>query len=709
MIEITNIIAKQLNLKFENVKNVKTLLDEGASVPFIARYRKEISGGMDEVQILNIDDLNKKLQQIIKRKEAIINLIDEQGKLTDEIRQKLDKSYDLNEIEDIYLPFKQKKKTKASIAREQGLEPLAMMIFEQRTPNFETLIPRFFNKDIKTKDEAIEGALHIIAEIVNENQYSRENIRRLYLNKAFIVSKLVKGKETEGEKFKDYFDYSEKITKCPSHRYLALKRGESEGFLRLKISPDENEALSILEKQYIKSNGYQADLVRVAVKDAYKRLLSSSIENEVDAILKEVSDEEAIKVFSNNLRQLLIAPPLGQKRILAIDPGFRTGCKVVCLDAQGNLLHNETIFPHKPQEETAMAMKKISSMVEMYKIDAIAIGNATAGRETENFISRIQFNKAIQVFVVSEAGASIYSASAVAREEFPNYDVTVRGSVSIGRRLMDPLSELVKIEPKSIGVGQYQHDVDQKKLKEKLDLVVQSCVSGVGVNLNTASKHLLAYVSGLSAQMAQNIVDFRKENGIFENRKALKKVPRLGEKAFEQCAGFLRIQDAENPLDNSSVHPESYGIVEKMAKDLICSVKELIGNETLISQILLSKYINENVGLPTLEDIKNELLKPGRDIRQQIKVFEFSKDVKSIEDLRLGMELPGIVTNITNFGAFVDIGVKQDGLVHISNLANKFISNPNDVVTLHQHVKVKVVEVDATRKRIQLSMKEFEN
>ena len=706
---LKNIISQQLGIKDNQILSTLNLLSDGATIPFISRYRKEATGGLDEVQIANIDDLYKKLLTVEKRKEAILKSIAEQGVLSDEIKNKISLTWELNELEDIYLPFKPKRKTRASVAKENGLEPLASIILKQTNIKLENEIIKFLNDKIENESNAIQGAIDIIAENISENALVRDKLRKLFLHDAYIYSKIIKGKEEDGEKFKDYFDYNEKIAKCPSHRFLAIQRGESEGYLRVKVFPNEDLAIEMLEKIFIKAQNESSEIVKKAIKDSYKRLLMSSIENEVLALVKEKADDEAIRVFSSNLRQLLLASPLGQKRILAIDPGYRTGCKIVCLDDKGDILYNETIYPHKPQEEKVQAIKKISSMVDAYKIDPIAIGNGTAGRETENFIQQIKFSKKIQVFVVSENGASIYSASSVAREEFPQYDVTVRGAISIGRRLMDPLSELVKIEPKSIGVGQYQYDVDQKKLKEKLDFVVESCVNAVGVNLNTASKHLLTYVSGLGPQIAQNIVDFRKENGIFTSREELKKVARLGDKAFEQCAGFLRINNAKNPLDNSSVHPESYSVVNKIAKDLNCDLSELIANEEIIAKINLEKYVTEKVGLPTLEDIKEELLKPGRDIRKIIKVFEFSKDVQKIEDLKIGMELPGIVTNITNFGAFVDVGVKQDGLVHISNLANRYISNPNDVVCLHQHVKVKVIDVDALRKRIQLSMKEFDN
>ena len=700
------ILSKSLSISNGQVRNTKNLLNEGSTVPFISRYRKEATGSLDEVQVLAIKEQYEKLIEVDKRRNAIINSIEEQGKLTDELRQKLENTYVLSELEDIYLPYKQKRKTRASMAREKGLEPLAKIIFSQQEKDVETLATKYLNDKVADVDEALQGARDIIAEMVSEDLRARNSIRRLFEREAVIYSKMVKGKEEEGIKYTDYFDFSEPLRKCPSHRILAMRRGEEEGFLKLSIEPSEDEAIEILKKQFVKGYTASSEQVREAVVDSYKRLLGSSIETEFKSTSKEQADEEAIRVFSGNLRQLLLASPLGQKTVLAIDPGFRTGCKVVCLDAQGNLVHNETIYPHSPQNETSQAMKKISTLVSVYKIEAIAVGNGTASRETEQFLQRIQFDRTVQIFIVSENGASIYSASPVAREEFPEYDVTVRGSVSIGRRLMDPLAELVKIDPKSIGVGQYQHDVDQGKLKKGLDTIVESCVNLVGVNLNTASKHLLTYVSGLGPQLAQNIVNVRKEKGPFTSRKELKKVPRLGDKAFEQCAGFLRIPNAENPLDNSAVHPESYQVVEQMAKDLGVNVIDLLKTEDYRKKIDLKRYVSGNIGLPTLQDIMQELAKPGRDPRTIIQVFEFSKDIFKIDDVKPGMVLPGIVTNITNFGCFVDIGVKQDGLVHISQLANKFISDPNEVVKIHQHVKVKVLEVDASRKRIQLSMKE---
>jgi len=701
-------ISSTLSINEWQVENTIRLFDDGATIPFISRYRKEVTGSLDEVQITAIKDILSKLKEIDQRRETILKTIDEQGKLTDELKERIEKADSLTELEDIYLPYKPKKKTRASIARQRGLEPLAKIIMKQEELRLEGRAEQFLNDEVPTIDDALKGARDIIAEWINENERVRNSIRRLFQHKAAIRSKAVKGKELEGIKYKDYFEWEEPLKRCPSHRLLAMRRGENEGFLKVSISPDEEEALEILEKQFVKGSYDVSGQVKIAVKDSYKRLLEPSIETEFKNSSKEKADEAAINVFADNLRQLLLAPPLGQKNVLAIDPGYRTGCKVVCLDAQGNLIHNETIYPHHPQNEKGMAMKKIDSMVETFKIDAIAIGNGTASRETEALIKRIRFSKDVRVFVVSEDGASVYSASSVAREEFPEYDVTVRGAVSIGRRLMDPLAELVKIDPKSIGVGQYQHDVDQNKLKNKLDQVVESCVNLVGVNLNTASKHLLNYISGLGPQLAQNIVDYRKENGAFKSRKELLKVKRMGDKAFQQSAGFLRINEAENPLDNTAVHPESYLIVEKMAADQNCVVIDLIKNENLRKQIILDNYVTDEVGLPTLSDIMNELSKPGRDPRKGIKVFEFAEGIHKMEDLKEGTVLPGIVTNITNFGAFIDVGVKQDGLVHISQLANRFVSDPNEIVKLHQHVKVKVLEVDIARKRIQLTMKNVE-
>ena len=700
-------ISTNLSIKDWQVKNTIQLFDEGATIPFISRYRKEITGSLDEVQIAAIKEMLAKLQEIDSRRDTILKSIEEQGKLTDDLKERIEQAQTLTELEDIYLPYKQKKKTRATKAKEKGLEPLAKIIMKQQELNLNSKAEQFINDEVSTIEDALQGARDIIAEWINENERARNSIRRLFQYEATIKSRGIKGKELEGIKYKDYFEWEEPLKRCPSHRLLAMRRGENEGFLKLTISPDKDKALEILENQFVTGVYDVSDHVREAAKDSYKRLLSSSMETEFKNSSKDKADEEAIKVFADNLRQLLLASPLGQKNVLAIDPGYRSGCKIVCIDAQGNLLHNENIYPHQPQNERGMAMKKIDSMVETFKIDAIAIGNGTASRETEALVKKIRFTKDVRVFVVSEDGASIYSASAVAREEFPEYDVTVRGAVSIGRRLMDPLAELVKIDPKSIGVGQYQHDVDQNKLKGKLDQVVESSVNMVGVNLNTSSKHLLTYISGLGPQLAQNIVDYRKENGAFKSRKELQKVKRMGDKAFQQAAGFLRIDNAENLLDNSAVHPESYHIVEKMASDLNCQLIDLIEKEDLRNQIKLGNYVTQTVGLPTLNDIINELAKPGRDPRQGIKVFEFAEGIHKMEDLHVGMELPGIVTNITNFGAFVDVGVKQDGLVHISQLANRFVKDPNEIVKLHQHVKVKVVEVDLARKRIQLSMKDI--
>lgn len=699
------IIADELKLASSGVKNTLQLLDEGATVPFISRYRKEMTGSLDEVAIASIKERYEKLQEIEKRKETILKTIAEQDLLTDELKAKIENTFDATALEDIYLPYKPKRKTRAVKAREKGLEPLAKILMKQYERDPEGRAEAFVKGDVSDVAEALQGARDIIAEWVNEHQVGREIVRSVFEREAVIVSKLVKGKEEEGAKYKDYFDWSEPLKKCPSHRLMAMRRGEKEGFLKLSIAPEADRSLERLDRFFLKGDSASSDQVADAIEDAYKRLLAPSIETEFTNLSKEKADTEAIRVFTENLRQLLLAAPLGQKRVLALDPGYKSGCKLVCLDAQGNLLHNETIYPHPPQNQTTLAYKKVDSLVDAYRIDAIAIGNGTASRETEAFIRKVKFKKDVLVFVVSEDGASVYSAGKVAREEFPDYDVTVRGAVSIGRRLMDPLAELVKIDPKSIGVGQYQHDVDQTRLKSSLDVVVESCVNQVGVNLNTASKHLLTYVSGLGPQLAQNIVDFRAENGAFNTRQQLKKVARLGAKAFEQSAGFLRIPDAENPLDNSAVHPESYAVVKKMAADLGCTVQEMIQDKTLRDKIQLNAYVTDKIGLPTLTDIMKELDKPGRDPRKMIKVFEFAPDIRSVDDLIEGMTLPGIVTNITAFGAFVDVGVKQDGLVHISQLADQFISDPNQIVKLHQHVQVRVLEVDKTRKRIQLSMK----
>ena len=708
MEQFIKMIAAAMKLQEHRVENTLKLLQGGATIPFISRYRKEATGGMDEVQISEINDRYEKLCELAKRKETIISTIEEQGKMTAELRNRIDNCWDSTELEDIYLPFKPKRKTRAEAARQKGLEPLAIILMMQRENNLMTKAAQFVKGDVKDEEDALKGARDIIAEQVNEDERARNQIRNIFTRQAIITAKVVKGKENDEDaaKYRDYFDFSEPLKRCTSHRLLAIRRGEAEGILKVTISPEEeDECTDRLERQFVRGNGECSSQVSEAVKDAYKRLLKPAIETEFAAISKEKADEEAIRVFAENLRQLLLAPPLGQKRVMGIDPGFRTGCKVVCLDAQGTLLHNEAIYPHPPKSEEALAARKIVKLVEQYKIEAIAIGNGTASRETERFVTSQRYDREIQVFVVSEDGASIYSASKTAREEFPDYDVTVRGAVSIGRRLMDPLAELVKIDAKSIGVGQYQHDVDQTKLKESLDRTVESCVNLVGVNLNTASKHLLTYVSGLGPSLAQNIVDYRAANGPFASRKELLKVPRMGAKAFEQCAGFLRIPGANNPLDNSAVHPESYAIVEKMAKDMKCTVADLIKDKELRSKINIEKYVTDTVGLPTLNDIMKELDKPGRDPRQLIKVFEFDKNVKTIDDLREGMELPGIVTNITNFGCFVDIGIKENGLVHISQLADKFVSDPTTVVSIHQHVRVKVLGIDHERKRVQLTMK----
>ncbi len=712
MEQFSKMIATAMRLQESKVENTLKLLQGGATIPFISRYRKEATGGMDEVQISEINNRYEKLCELTKRKETILSTIEGQEKLTDELKQRIDSCWDATELEDIYLPFKPKRKTRAEVARQKGLEPLAIILMMQRESNLMAKARQFVKGEVKDEEDALKGARDIIAEQVNEDERARNQIRNLFTRQAVITAKVVKGKEKEdaSAKYRDYFDFSEPLKKCTSHRLLAIRRGEAEGILKVSISPEEDEVCTErLERQFVRGSGECSAQISEAVKDAYKRLLKPAIETEFSTISKEKADEEAIRVFAENLRQLLLAAPLGEKRVMGIDPGYRTGCKVVCLDAQGTLLHNEAIYPHPPKSETDLSARKIVKLVEQYKIEAIAIGNGTASRETEQFVTSQRYDREIQVFVVSEDGASIYSASKTAREEFPDYDVTVRGAVSIGRRLMDPLAELVKIDAKSIGVGQYQHDVDQSKLKESLDRTVESCVNLVGVNLNTASKHLLTYISGLGPTLAQNIVNYRTENGPFSSRKELLKVPRMGAKAFEQCAGFLRIPDAKNPLDNSAVHPESYAIVEKMAKDLSCSVTDLIKNKEIREKIKIEKYVTDSVGLPTLNDILKELDKPGRDPRQQIQVFEFDKNVKTLEDLQEGMELPGIVTNITNFGCFVDIGIKENGLVHISQLADKFVSDPTTVVSIHQHVRVKVMGIDRERKRVQLTMKGLGN
>jgi len=705
---ITQYIQQQTSISAKQTDNTIQLLNEDCTIPFISRYRKEMTGNLDEVQISSIAKLKLHFEELEKRKITILKAIEEQGLLTDELQKKISDCYDETLLEDYYLPYKKKKKTKATVAKEQGLEPLAKIIMKQNPiRDLEELASRYLNDEVETIEEAIQGAKYIMAEWINEKERIRNQLRRKFGYEAVISSKVIKAKkeEEDAQKFVQYFDFSEPLNRCPSHRLLAILRGENEGFLKVSVDIDKAGALELVEKIIIRTN--QTDLVEVmedVVKDAYSRLLYPSLSTERLNDAKLQADKNSIQVFSNNLKQLLLAAPLGEKRILAIDPGYRSGCKIVCLDESGDLLHNETVYPHAPQNQKNDGTKKIRSLINAYNIEAISIGNGTASRETENWIQNIPFDRNLKVFVVNEAGASIYSASKIARDEFPQYDVTVRGAVSIGRRLADPLAELVKIDPKSIGVGQYQHDVDQKLLKEELDETVMLCVNKVGVNLNTASSHLLNYVSGIGEKMAENIVNYRSENGQFSSREALKKVPRLGEKAFQQASAFLRIQNGENPLDNSAVHPESYKIVEKMAKDLKVSTQELIGNETLIAQIELEKYISEKVGLPTLQDIVKELEKPGLDPRKKAKMVQFDKNIKSIEDLKAGMKLQGIINNITNFGCFVDIGIKQSGLVHISKITKEFISDVNQVVQLNQIVEVTVIEIDIERKRIQLSM-----
>ena len=708
---ITKIIAQRLQLPEEGVDNTIALLDLGCTIPFIARYRKERTGNLNEVQIGQIADAYDKLKELEKRKETILKTISEQGKLTDDLEKRIKECWEPTVLEDLYLPYRPKRRTRAQVAREQGLEPLATILLLQREPQPQVAARRFVKDGVADVDAALKGAQDIIAEMVSENEQSRNQMRLAFRREAVITSRVVKAKaETdEAAKYSDYFDFSEPLRRCSSHRLLAMRRGESEGILRVSIGADDDDCVARLKRQHVRGHGPCSRLVEEAVEDAYKRLLRPSIETEFAALSKEKADDEAITVFAENLRQLLLAAPLGQKRVMGIDPGFRTGCKVVCLDAQGNLLHHEAIFPHPPVNHRMQATVHVEQMVEDYGIEAIAIGNGTASRETSEFVKDLNFKHKVQTFVVSEDGASVYSASKTAREEFPDEDVTVRGAVSIGRRLMDPLAELVKIDPKSIGVGQYQHDVDQGKLKHSLDLTVESCVNSVGVNLNTASQHLLTYVSGLGPTLAKNIVEYRREHGAFTSRAQLKKVPRLGPSAYEQCAGFLRIPGAKNPLDNSAVHPESYPIVAQMAKDCQCTVDELIADKQKRQAIDIRRYVSGDVGMPTLSDIMSELEKPGRDPREQIEEFEFDPNVTSIDDLVEGMVLPGIVTNITNFGAFVDIGVHQDGLVHISQLANRYVKDPNDVVHLHQHVKVRVKEIDYRRNRIALSMKHIDN
>jgi uncharacterized protein len=719
----SKLIAKATGISERQVQGTVGLLEEGCTIPFISRYRKEVTGTLDEVQVANISDQLEKLKELEKRKETILKTIEEQGKLTPELQTRIEGSWDSTELEDIYLPYKPKRKTRAEVARQKGLEPLATFLMLQN-PNadIDKKVKEFINeeKGVKTAEEAIQGAQDIIAEQVSESEAARNIVRFNFKKDAVITSKLKKtadassektGDTTEADaasKYRDYFDFSEKLSKCASHRLLAMRRGEAEGFLRVSISGDDERCLDRLDQQFLRNSSRSAELVWDAIEDGYKRLLKPSIETEFANLSKELADKEAIRIFVKNLEQLLMSPPLGQKRVLALDPGFRTGCKVVCLDAEGNLLHNEAIYPHPPKNERRAAADKLWTLTKQYKIEAISIGNGTASRETEAFVRSLGLPKEIQIFVVSEDGASIYSASKVARDEFPDYDVTVRGAVSIGRRLMDPLAELVKIDPSSIGVGQYQKDVDQKELKHSLDQTVEMCVNKVGVNVNTASKHLLTYISGLGPTIAQNIVSYRAENGAFASRKDLLKVPKLGPKAFEQAAGFLRVNGSKQPLDNSAVHPESYPIVEKMAKDLHCTVAELMSSKELRAKIDINHYVTDKVGLPTLQDIMQELDKPGRDPRQQLTVFEFSKDVKELEDVQVGMVLPGIITNITQFGCFVDVGVHTKGLVHISELADHFVKDPSEEVQLHQHVNVRVIGIDLQRGRMQLSMKGME-
>lgn len=702
----TDFIKNTINISDKSISATLKLLSEDCTIPFISRYRKDATGNLDEIQIEQVFKLNRQFDEIIKRKESILKSIEEQNALTPELKQRIGESFDIQELEDLYLPFKKRRKTKADAAKEKGLEPLAKIIMSQKADDVQHLASKYLNSQVSTEEEALQGAREIMAEWINENMYVRKNLRRLFQRKALITSKVVKAKKEEegAQKFSQYFEWEESLNRTPSHRLLAMLRAEAEGFVKTNIEIDKEEALDFIENAVIKSKNESSEQIALAIKDSYKRLLEPAISNETLQEAKEKADKKAIEIFSENLSQLLLAPPLGEKRILAIDPGYKSGCKVVCIDEKGDLLHNETLYPHAPQNESGMAMKKIRSMVNAYNIQAISIGNGTASRETEFFIKKIAFDKPLQVFVVSEAGASVYSASKIARDEFPSYDVTVRGAVSIGRRLADPLAELVKIDAKSIGVGQYQHDVDQTRLKNELDSTVMKCVNSVGINLNTASKSLLSYVSGIGEKMAENIVNYRAENGAFENRKQLKKVPRLGEKAYQQAAAFIRITNAENPLDNSAVHPEAYGVIEKMAKDLGIKTKELIANKEKIATINPDQYITETIGILGIRDILKELEKPGLDPRKAAKVFEFDPHVKSIKNLNIGMVLPGIVNNITAFGCFVDLGIKESGLVHISQLKEGFVSDVNEVVKLHQHVQVRVTEVDEARKRIQLSM-----
>lgn len=706
MQQLITLIQKELNLSQNAVKNAVRLFDDGATIPFIARYRKEATGSLDEIQLEAIKKKLDTLRELIKRKESILKTIEEQGQLSDELAKKIENCWNGPELEDLYLPYKRKRKTKASMAREKGLEPLAKIIMAQNESHLSAQAQRFVNDKVASQEEALEGARHIISEWINENERARKRIRSQFEKHAVISATVIKTKEQEAGKYADYFDFSEKLSKIPSHRLLAIRRGEAEGLLRVKITADEEKSIEMLDQIFVKSDNECTDQLELAIEDAYKRLIHPSIENEFAGLAKLKADEEAISVFARNLEQLLLEAPLGQKRVMGIDPGFKSGCKVVCLDAQGKLEHNQNVYPFGPDGDKRMASKQIRTLVNSFKIDAIAIGNGTAGRETEDLIRSIRFDRDIKAFVVSEDGASVYSASEVAREEFEKYDVTVRGAVSIGRRLMDPLAELVKIDPKSLGIGQYQHAVDQKLLKDALQRTTEKCVNKVGVNLNTASRHILMHVSGLGDSLAQNIIDYRTENGAFESREELKKVKRMGAKAFEQAAGFLRIRDGKNELDNTAVHPERYGLVKKMAADMNVTVHDLISDKNIRQKIDLKKYVDAETGMPTLNDIIKELEKPGLDPREQIKVFEFSRDIRKIEDLHEGMVLPGIVTNITNFGAFVDIGIKENGLLHVSEMADRFISDPNEIVCLHQQLQVKIIRLDIERKRISLSLKQ---
>ena len=699
------LISKRLNISENRVAGALQLLLDGATIPFIARYRKEATGGLDEVEIAAIYAENEKIDELIKRKAFVMEAIEAAGALTEELKARIEASWEVNEIEDIYLPYKQKKRTRATIAREAGLEPLAKIIMSGKCADIENTAARYLNDKVATTEDAISGAQDIIAEWVSESEAARNAVRRLFDREAVITSHVVRGKEEEAANYRDYFEKLYRLSRCPSHALLAMRRGESEKLLKVNIEIDDDEAIERLERIFIKSDNKTADIISRAVKDGYKRLLAPSIETEFAKSSKEIADREATRIFANNLKQLLLAAPLGQKRTMGIDPGFRTGCKVVCLDAQGNLLYNDTIYPHPPKSETAMALKKISTLAEQYKIEAIAIGNGTAGRETEQFIQKVSFRTPPQVFVVSESGASIYSASAVAREEFPDYDVTVRGAVSIGRRLMDPLAELVKIDAKNIGVGQYQHDVDQTMLRQALDQTVETCVNSVGVEVNNASKQLLTYVAGVGPKLAQNIIDYRTTNGGFKSRKELLKVAKMGAKTYEQCAGFIRVAASDNPLDRSAVHPERYALVERMAKDLGVKVEDLINNADLRKQIDINQYVCAEVGLPTLYDIMSELEKPGRDPRMQIEAWSFDPNIRTIDDLHEGMLLDGEVTNITNFGAFVNIGIKENGLLHISQISDRRITSIEEVLHINQHVKVRVLELDLDRRRISLTMK----